>query len=44
MGVLGAATLQLWWITALALGLGAFVLARRGDYKTDRPTAPKLTA
>jgi hypothetical protein len=41
MGVFGAATLQLWWITALALGLGAFVVASRGDYKTLRPTAPK---
>jgi hypothetical protein len=40
MGVFGGATLQLWWITALALGLGAFALATRGDYKTDRPTAP----
>jgi hypothetical protein len=44
MGVFGAATLQLWWITALAMGLGAFVLARRGDYKTDRPTAPRQPA
>ncbi len=44
MGVFGAATLQLWWITALALGLGAFALATRGDYKTDRPTAPKRLA
>ncbi|WP_294533087.1 hypothetical protein [uncultured Rhodoblastus sp.] len=44
MGVFGAATLQLWWITALALGLGAFIVARRGDYKTDRPTAPKQAA
>ncbi len=44
MGVFGAATLQLWWITALALGLGAFALAPRGDYKTDRPTAPKRLA
>jgi hypothetical protein len=41
MGVFGAATLQLWWISALALGLGAFVVAQRGDYKTLRPTAPK---
>lgn len=41
MGVLGGATVQLWWITALALSLVAFVLAARGDYKTSRPTAPR---
>jgi hypothetical protein len=41
MGVLGGATVQLWWITALALTLAAFVLAARGDYKTLRPTAPR---
>lgn len=42
MGVFGGATLQLWWITALALALAAFALAMRGDFKTARPTAPKL--
>jgi hypothetical protein len=42
MGVFGAATLQLWWITALALALAGFALAMRGDFKTARPTAPKL--
>ena len=41
VGIFGGSALQLWWITALALGLGAFALAARGDYKTDRPTAPK---
>jgi hypothetical protein len=41
MGVFGAATIQLWWITALALALAAFSLAARGDFTTARPTAPK---
>ena len=41
MGVFGGATLQLWWLTALALALAAFALAGRGDFKTERPTAPK---
>jgi hypothetical protein len=40
MGVFGGATVQLWWITALALALAAFALAARGDFKTARPTAP----
>ena len=40
MGVFGGATLQLWWLTALALALGAFALAARGDFKTERPSAP----
>lgn len=40
MGVFGAATVQLWWITALALALTAFVLTARSDFKTSRPTAP----
>jgi hypothetical protein len=38
--VFGAATVQLWWVTALALALTAFVLTARSDYKTSRPTAP----
>ncbi len=42
MGVFGGATLQLWWITALTLALAALALATRGDYKTARPTAPKM--
>ena len=41
MGVFGIAAAQAWWITALALALGAFALVSRGDYKTARPTAPK---
>lgn len=41
LGVLGGATLQLWWITALALGLVALILATRGDFQTERPTAPR---
>ena len=44
MGVFGAATVQLWWITALALALAAFALAARGDFKTARPTAPDRIA
>jgi hypothetical protein len=44
MGVFGAATVQLWWITALALALAAFALAARGDFKTARPTAPTRIA
>jgi hypothetical protein len=44
MGVFGAATLQLWWISALALTLAGFALTMRGDFKTARPTAPKLAA
>ena len=44
MGVFGGATVQLWWITALALALAAFALAARGDYKTARPTAPTRIA
>lgn len=44
MGVFGGATLQMWWITALALALAGFALATRGDYKTARPTAPKRLA
>ncbi|MCW2274042.1 hypothetical protein GJ654_06360 [Rhodoblastus acidophilus] len=41
LGVLGGATLQLWWITALALALVALILATRGDFQTERPTAPR---
>jgi hypothetical protein len=41
MGALGGATTQAWWMTTLALALGAFALVTRGDYKTARPTAPK---
>jgi hypothetical protein len=41
MGALGGATTQAWWMTTLALTLGAFALVTRGDYKTARPTAPK---
>jgi hypothetical protein len=41
MGAFGIAADQAWWITALALALGAFALVSRGDYKTARPTAPK---
>ena len=41
LGVFGGATVQLWWITALALSLAGYAVAMRGDYKTDRPTAPK---
>ncbi|WP_374546808.1 hypothetical protein [Rhodoblastus sp.] len=41
IGAFGVATLQAWWITSLALALGAFALVSRGDYKTARPTAPK---
>jgi hypothetical protein len=44
MGVFGGATVQLWWITALALALAAFALAARGDFKTARPTAPTRIA
>jgi hypothetical protein len=44
MGAFGAATVQLWWITALALALAAFALAARGDFKTARPTAPTRVA
>ncbi|MCW2284222.1 hypothetical protein M2323_003595 [Rhodoblastus acidophilus] len=44
LGFLGGATLQLWWITALALGLVALVLATRGDFQTERPTAPSQSA
>jgi hypothetical protein len=40
IGVFGGATLQLWWITALALALVALILASRGDFQTSRPTAP----
>jgi hypothetical protein len=36
--------LQLWWISALALTLAGFALTMRGDFKTARPTAPKLAA
>jgi len=41
MGVFGGATLQLWWITALALALVALILATRGDFQTERPSAPR---
>jgi hypothetical protein len=41
LGVFGGATLQLWWITALALALVALILATRGDFQTERPTAPR---
>jgi hypothetical protein len=44
MGMFGGATVQLWWITALALALAAFALAARGDFKTARPTAPTQIA
>jgi len=40
-GVFGGATLQLWWITALAVALVALILATRGDFQTERPTAPR---
>jgi len=43
MGVSGAATLQLWWITALALALVALIVSNRGDFQTERPTAPRQT-
>jgi hypothetical protein len=41
MGVFGVASVEAWWITMLALALGAFAFVARGDYKTARPTAPK---
>jgi hypothetical protein len=41
MGFLGVATSQAWWITMLALALGAFAFVARGDYKTSRPRAPR---
>jgi hypothetical protein len=41
MGAFGIASVEAWWITMLALALGAFALVARGDYKTARPTAPK---
>ena len=41
MGFLGVATSQAWWITMLALALGAFAFVSRGDYKTSRPSAPR---
>jgi hypothetical protein len=40
-GVFGGGTLQLWWITALAVALVALILATRGDFQTARPTAPR---
>jgi hypothetical protein len=43
MGAFGIAAAQAWWITTLALALGAFALVSRGDYKTARPTAPRWT-
>jgi hypothetical protein len=43
LGVFGGATLQLWWITALSLALVGLVLATRGDFQTERPTAPRQT-
>ncbi len=44
IGVFGGATLQLWWITALALALVGMALAARGEFQTARPTAPKRVA
>jgi hypothetical protein len=41
IGVFGGPTQQLWWISVQALALAAFALAARGDYQTNRPTAPK---
>jgi hypothetical protein len=41
MGFLGLATTQAWWITMLALGLGAFAFVTRANYKTARPSAPR---
>lgn len=43
IGVFGGANLQLWWITALALASVALILASRGDFQTERPTAPRQT-
>jgi hypothetical protein len=43
-GVFGGGTLQLWWITALAVGLVALILSTRGDFQTARPTAPRQPA
>ncbi len=44
MGFFGGATLDLWWITAVALVLAAVILVTRGNYKTVRPTAPRKAA
>ena len=41
MGLIGLATTQPWWITMLALGLTAFAVVTRADYKTARPSAPR---
>jgi hypothetical protein len=42
LAALGFATLQTWWLMTLAAVAVLFTAIARGQYRTDRPIAPKI--
>ena len=39
LACLGTATVQMWWLTALAITVLVFVATSRGQFRTTRPKA-----